>query len=99
VENRINEGTLDGLRTAVKVDPSNGRLAAHLGLAFADLAVTEGTDPDEARRALAEADFQTRRALNLAPDNDEVKKLRAVVAKALAIEPVVTGAASRLAKR
>ena len=34
------------------------------------------TDPDDARRARAEADYQTRRALKLAPDNDEVKKLR-----------------------
>jgi len=35
-----------------------------------------GIDPDEARRARGEADFLTGRALKLAPDNDEVKKLR-----------------------
>jgi len=34
------------------------------------------TKPDEHR---AEADYQTDRALNLAPDNEEVKKLHAEV--------------------
>ena len=79
VENRIKDGTLDGLRAAVEVDPTNARLAAHFGEALADHALAKRTDPDEARRARAEADFQTRRALKLAPDNDEVKKLRAEV--------------------
>jgi hypothetical protein len=36
-----------------------------------------------ARRAQGEADFQTRRAVELDPDNDEVKKLRAEVVKLL----------------
>jgi hypothetical protein len=44
--------------------------------ALANLPVTEKTDPDNARRARAEADYQTHRAVKLAPDNDEVKKLR-----------------------
>jgi hypothetical protein len=65
------------------VDPANARLIAHFGLALANLAVAEETDPDEARRARAEADFQTHRADKLAPDNDEVKKLRAEVVKLL----------------
>ena len=75
VENRIKDGTLDGLRAAVEVDPTNARLAAHFGGALADYALIEGTDPAEAGRARAEADFQTRRALKLAPDNDEVKAI------------------------
>jgi hypothetical protein len=60
----------------MQVDPANPRLAAHLGKALAQYALEPGLPPDEARRARAEADFQTRRALTLAPDNDEVKKLR-----------------------
>jgi hypothetical protein len=85
VENRIKGGTLDGLRAAVKVDPPNARLAAHFGRALADYALAEGTDPAEARRARAEADYQTYRAVKLASDNDEVKKLRAEVIKKLPI--------------
>jgi hypothetical protein len=50
-------------------------LTAHLGLQLANYAVKEGTDPDEARRAKGEADYQTRRAVKLAPGNDEAKKL------------------------
>ena len=66
------------------VDPANARLVAHFGMALANLAVTETkTDPDEARRVRAEADYQTHRAVKLAPDNDEVKKLRAEVVKLL----------------
>jgi hypothetical protein len=43
-------------------------------LALANLALAEKTDPDDARRARAEADFQTLRALKLVPENDEVQK-------------------------
>ena len=83
VEERINDGILDGLRAAIIVDPANMRLAAHFGRHLADYALEKGTDPAEARRARAEADFQTRRALQLAPENDEVKVLRADVVKLL----------------
>jgi hypothetical protein len=65
------------------VDPPNTRLVAHFGMALANLAVAEETNPDDARRARAEADYQTRRAVKLAPENDEVKKLRAEVVKLL----------------
>jgi roadblock/LC7 domain-containing protein len=87
VENRIQEGTLDSLRAATLVDPANARLTAHLGQRLAGYALEKETDPDAARRARAEADFQTRRALKLAPDNDEVRKLRDEVVKAQNIEP------------
>jgi hypothetical protein len=83
IENRIKEGALDDLRAAVLVDPANARLSAHFGLALANLAVAEATDPDVARRARAEADYQTHRALKLDPDNDEVRKLRDGVIKLL----------------
>jgi len=65
------------------VDPANARLTAHFGRRLADYALETETDPDAARRARAEADTQTRRALKLASDNDEVKKLRAEVAELL----------------
>src|SRR5271165_5240137 len=83
IENRMQEGTLDSLRAAMVVDPRNPRLAAHFGKALADHALEKGTDPDEARRARAEADYQTHRAVKLASDNDEVKKLRAEVVEML----------------
>jgi hypothetical protein len=83
IENRIKDGTLDDLRAAMLVDPANARLVAHFGLALANLAVAEKTDPDDALRARAKADYQTRRALKLDPDDDEVKNLRAKVIKLL----------------
>jgi hypothetical protein len=87
VEERINEGTLDGLRAAMLVDPANRRLAAHFGRRLADYALDKRTDPAEARRDRAEADFQTRRALQLAPENDEVKNLRSEVVRLLNLTP------------
>jgi WD domain, G-beta repeat len=86
VENRIQEGTLDALRAAIQVDTENARLIALFGLALANLAAAEETNPDVARRAVAEADYQTRRAMKLDPDNDEVRKLRDEVAKAQNID-------------
>ena len=83
MKDRINEGTLDDLRAAMLVDPANARLAAHFGMTLANLAVAEKTDPDVARRARAEADYQTHRAVELATQNDEVKKIRTEVVKLL----------------
>jgi WD40 repeat protein len=83
LENRIKEGTVEGLRAAMQVDAANARLTAHLGRRLADHALKPGGDPDEARRARGEADFLTSRALKLAPDNNEVKKLREDVVKLL----------------
>jgi dipeptidyl aminopeptidase/acylaminoacyl peptidase len=83
MENRINDGTLHGLQAAVDVDPANARLAAHLGRALADYALRQDTNPGDAHWARSEADFQTRRALKLAPDNDEVNKLRTEVVNLL----------------
>jgi hypothetical protein len=83
VENRIREGTLDGLGAAMQVDPMNARLAAHFGRRLSDSALQQGADPVEARRAREEADFQTLRALKLAPNNDEVKNVRAEVVQQL----------------
>jgi hypothetical protein len=78
LENRINEGTPDGLRAAIQVDSANARLAAHFGRSLARYAlnrifraIKQEIDPAEAQRALAETDFQTRRALKLAPDDEK----------------------------
>src|SRR5262249_37743849 len=76
LENRIKEGTAEGLRHALQIDPGDARVTAHLGRRLADQALNQDRDPDEARRCRGEADFLTSRALKLAPDNDEVKKLR-----------------------
>jgi len=86
LENRIKEGTVKRLRDAMELDPANARVTAHLGRCLADQAVKQGSDPDEARRARGEADFLTSRALKLAPDNDEVKKLREDVVKLLELK-------------
>jgi len=42
--------------------------------------------PDKARRTRGEADFLTSRAIKLAPDNQEVKKLRDEVVKLLELK-------------
>jgi len=68
------------------VDPANTRVTAHLGRRLADYALEQESDPDEAQRARGEANFLTSRALKLAPDNDEVKKLRDEVVKLLELK-------------
>src|SRR5207249_6132800 len=61
LENRINEGTVEGLRAAMQLDPANARVTAHFGRRLADHALKQGSDPDEGRRARGEADFLTSR--------------------------------------
>ena len=73
-------------RAAIQLDPANARVTAYLGRSLADHALQQGTDPDEARRAKGEAEFLTSRALKLAPDNDEVKKLRDEVIRLLELK-------------
>jgi dipeptidyl aminopeptidase/acylaminoacyl peptidase len=76
LENSIKEGTVESLRAAMQFGPANARVTAYLGRCLATSAVEQVTDPDEARRARGEADFLTSRAEKLAPDSDEIKKLR-----------------------
>jgi hypothetical protein len=83
LENRIKEGTVEALRSALQLDLANARVTAHLGRRLADQAFEQGIDPDKARRARGEADFLTSRALKLGPDSEEVKKLRDEVGKLL----------------
>ena len=82
----IKQGTVEGLRAALQVDPANARVTAHLGRRLADLGLKQDADPDEARRARGEADFLTSRARKLAPDSDEVKKLRDKVVELLELK-------------
>jgi dipeptidyl aminopeptidase/acylaminoacyl peptidase len=83
LKNRIEEGTVEGLQAALQLDPANARVTAHLGRRLADQVLERGSDPEEARRARGEADFLTSRAQKLAPDNEEVKRLREEVVKLL----------------
>ena len=85
IENRIKEGTFESLRAAIHVDPANAGLIAHFGGSVRQSCCHRKTDLDNARRAWAEADHQTHRAVKLAPDNDEVKKLFEEVVKLLQI--------------
>ena len=63
------------------------RMLAHLGRRLADQALEQDIiGPDEARRRRGEADFLTSRALKLAPDGDEIKKLRDEVFKLLELK-------------
>jgi len=92
VEDRIKEGSPNGLRAAILVYPADARVAAYFGRALAAFALEKGIDPDAARRARAEADFQTRRALKLVHqddevNNDKVNKLRVEVARLLQLRP------------
>jgi len=62
LKNRIKDGTVEGLRASLQVDPANTRVTAYLGRRLADRALAQGSDPDEARRdeakrARGEADF------------------------------------------
>ena len=66
----------------MQVDSTNARVAAHLGRRLADQALKQGVTPTKPG-SRGEADFLTSRARKLAPDNDEVKKLRDEVVKLL----------------
>jgi WD40 repeat protein len=63
--NRIDEEILDGLRVAMQLDPTNGRLAECFGQRLVRKARKQGTNSAEARRAPLEAHFQLLRALKL----------------------------------
>jgi len=86
LENRIKEGTIEGLRAGLQVDPANARVTAYLGRRLANQALKQGIDSNEARRARGEADFLTSHALKLAPGNEEVRKLRDEVIKLLELK-------------
>jgi hypothetical protein len=39
------------IRPAMRVDPANARVAAHMGRRLADQALKQGSDPDDAERS------------------------------------------------
>jgi hypothetical protein len=73
VRRRIEEDTFASLQEAVRLSPTNG-------LAFARLAfrVLEQDDKENPRR-VGEADFYSRYAVRLAPNDQEVLKIRAEI--------------------
>ena len=73
----MRENTLDSLQEAVRLAPTNG-------LAFARLAkqVLGQSEKDNPRR-VGEADFFSRYAVKLAPQDAEVAKIRAEIAAQL----------------
>src|SRR5437870_2244246 len=75
VTRRINkEGTVEGLRAAMQVDPANARVAAHLGRLLADEALKQGSDPHSLTQCLK---------LELNPRNVRLKSLGISLAKSL----------------
>ncbi len=45
LENRIKEGTVEGLRAAMQIDPANARVTAYLGRRLADQALKQALIP------------------------------------------------------
>jgi hypothetical protein len=72
-QRRIQENTLESLHEAVSLSPTNG-------LAYARLArqVLAQSDKDNPRR-VGEADFFSRRAVELSPDDPEVQQIRSEI--------------------
>jgi hypothetical protein len=70
VQRRIRDNTLESLREVMHLSPTNA-------LALARLAkLTLAQDADANPRRLGEADFFSRRAVELAPNNGEVQRIR-----------------------
>jgi len=80
VERQIEQNSLESLREAVFLSPTNG-------LAFARLArLVSVQDPKENPRRIGEADFLSRRAVELAPDTTEVIEIRKAVLEAVSLK-------------
>ena len=75
LQRRRAENTLEDLKEAVRLAPTNG-------LAFARLArqILVQSEKDNPRR-VGEADFYSRYALRWAPDNTQVQKIQAEIAR------------------
>jgi hypothetical protein len=67
----------------VRHDAAPTELVAQFGRRLAEYALEIRSDSAEARHAWADSDFETRRALGLAPDSESVKRLRDEVATLL----------------
>ncbi len=73
VQRRIDENTFESLDDAVRLDPTNGLALARLALQVLK------QDPARNPRQAGEADWLSRRALALAPADDEVVRTRRAV--------------------
>jgi WD40 repeat protein len=73
IERRIGENTRESLLEAIKLDPTNARAFARLALK-----TLSQTDDQNARR-VGEADFFSRRAVEFAPNDPEVQRVRAEI--------------------
>lgn len=81
VQRRIEENTLESLREAITLSPTNG-------LAFARLArQTLAQDAKDNPRRIGEADFFSRRAIELSPNDPEVQRIRAEIAEQIKNAP------------
>jgi len=69
IENRIKEGTFESLRAAIQMDSGECPSDRTFWCGARQSCCHRKTDLDNARRAWAEADYQTHRAVKLAPDN------------------------------
>ena len=72
IRGRIQQDTLESLHEAIWLSSTNG-------LAVARLALRTAQAPIQNSRHAEEADFYSKRALKLSPDNPEVKTIRAEV--------------------
>jgi hypothetical protein len=81
VQRRIEENTIESLQEAIRLSVTNG-------LAFSRLAQqTLAQDTRENPRRIGEADFFSRRALELSPSDPEVQRLRAEIAEQIKDSP------------
>jgi hypothetical protein len=77
IQQRIKENTLDSLREAVRLLPTNALAVARLA------AKTLAESPDPNSREAAEAAWLTQRAVALAPNDPTVLKIRAEITRRL----------------
>ena len=81
IQRRIKENTPESLHEAILHDPTNG-------LAFARLArKTLAQDAKDNPRRIGEADFFSRRAVELSPNDSEVQRVRAEIAEQVKSAP------------
>ena len=73
LQRRIKEDTLTSLLEAVRLAPTNALASAHLARRLVN------QDAKDNPRRVGEADFFSRRAVELAPDDLEVLRIRAEV--------------------
>ena len=76
IQRRIEQGTRENLQEAICLSPTNS-------LAMARLALRILRAPELNSRQEGEVDFYSKRAVELSPDDPEVKTIRAVILKRL----------------